>query len=54
MRRRATSRPALLVLLLVAVVVAACGSGGGMGLDFTAGGPGWAPFTGGKMFGAPL
>ena len=56
MKRSATSRRTIRALgVLLLLLAAACQtSSGGMGLDVTAGGPGWAPFSGGKMFGAPL
>ena len=48
---RRTARALGLILVLLA---AACQSSGGMGLDAVGNGPGWAPFSGGRMFGAPL
>lgn len=41
--------------LLVALLCLACqSSGGGVGMDFSSDGPGWAPFTAGRMFGGPM
>ena len=55
MKTRVTSRGMVRALGLLALLAGlACNSSGGMGLDMTANGPGWAPFSGGRMFGAPL
>jgi len=57
MKNRATSRAVVRGIgLLLALLFAACqgGGSGGMGLDGVGNGPGWAPFSGGRMFGAPL
>ena len=53
--QRKTSRAAAGAALLLALLLAACQTGGGgMGLDFTAGSPGWGQFESSKMFGAPM
>jgi hypothetical protein len=55
MRERALSRRvARAALLLLVLAAAACQTSGGMGLDVQGSGPGWAPFSGGRMFGAPM
>lgn len=54
MANRAASRLRRGLAVLLALAALACQSSGGMGLDGVGNGPGWAPFSGGRMFGAPL
>jgi hypothetical protein len=51
--RRTSRRLRLALGLVAALFAAACQTGGGIGMDLNSPGPGWGPFTGGVMYGAP-